>query len=672
MEILTKEQLKSRHPKIQYWFWDKPLLKSQAFKEQLDLLCEKSDFNTVILTERDGVNFWEEDMKPYFDKAIKLAHERGLKIMLQLWPRGHYHKTEVSLKDAVALATEREGVITNGKLTLNSLCTSVRWEEAAPSIHNKILKAYAFKKTGEGFHEENSLVDIAGKAVITENGKSTLTAEFNCPELEGYTVYMLTAHYYQCADMFSQKRKDEFKEIIDFYKDSGFDSVVLDEFKNLTINPPWVSDIFHDRFYGDSFKAYFEEKTGKDLDQVLFEMRYCPENKENVRMSAINIYFDIFRHSTKIVETFVADYTKKTFGKDAFDGLHNTYHNWLQNDEIWMTCCNWWEVPRNYAQTDEDICYPIRLGIACGCKESLIFDMYYHKDPQAFADKVMRDAAFGSRLHYHAMNDLYYGVDTGSAEFLDFIKPVEDKITLLNAFDPNGLPKMELLVVFGFPSLCNWYPDKEARSGFDINKKLVIEKRCIDLWNNGFFNALAPSDAIDDGRITRDADGKFDYCGHKFDKMLYLYPEYAKDKTIAALKNFATADNFAVIGSLTHDFDGNKVDGGFLEDSTLPDDADIAKEMSLTKNKYDGGCLLEDGSVVIADVGYSQKQEEKTVCFTVNGHSVNATYKGVFAIKLKDNGEIEKAACGDCALLEVNGEKIAIPHRPQDILICEK
>ena len=46
MRILTKEQLNSRHPKIQYWFWDKPLLESQAFKEQLDLLCEKSDFNT--------------------------------------------------------------------------------------------------------------------------------------------------------------------------------------------------------------------------------------------------------------------------------------------------------------------------------------------------------------------------------------------------------------------------------------------------------------------------------------------------------------------------------------------------------------------------------------------------------------------------------------------------
>lgn len=672
MRILTKEQLNSRHPKIQYWFWDKPLLESQAFKEQLDLLCEKSDFNTVILTERNGVNFWEESMKPYFDKAISLAHERGLKIMLQLWPKGHNHKTEVNISNAVAFATEREGVISTGELSLTSLCECVRRVQAAPPIANKILKVYAFKKIGEGFYDENSLTDITDKAIITENEENKLTAKFNCPELEGYTVYMLTAHYYQCADMFSELRIKEFKDIIDFYKDSGFDSIVLDEFKNLTINPPWVSDTFRDRFYGDSFKAYFGEKTGRDLDQVLFEMRYCPKGKENVRMSAINIYFDIFRHSTKIVETFVADYTKKNFGKDAFDGLHNTYHNWLQNDEIWMTCCNWWEVPRTYAQTDEDICYPVRLGIACGCKESLVFDMYYHKDPQAFADKVMRDAAFGSRLHYHAMNDLYYGVDTGSAEFLDFIKPVEDKITLLNAFDPAGLPKMELLVVFGFPSLCNWYPDEEARSGFDINKKLVLEKRCIDLWNSGFFNAMAPSDAVDDGRITKDADGKFDYCGHKFEKMLYLYPEYAKGETIAALKTFAGGDNFAVIGSLTRDFGGNEIDGSFLKACTLPDDADIAKEMKLTANDIEGGCRLEDGSVVLADVGFSQKQEEKTACFTVNGHAVNAVYKGVFAIKLTDNGKIEKAACGDCALLEVSGEKIAVPDKPQDILIFEK
>lgn len=672
MRILTKEQLNSRHPKIQYWFWDKPLLKSQAFKEQLDLLCEKSDFNTVILTERNGVNFWEESMKPYFDKAIKLAHERNLKIMLQLWPKGHNHRTEVDLKNAVAFATEREGVISTGELSLTSLCDCVRWVQAAPPIANRILKVYAFKKIGEGFYDENSLTDITHKAVITENEENKLTAKFNCPELEGYTVYMLTAHYYQCADMFSELRIKEFKDIIDFYKDSGFDSIVLDEFKNRTINPPWVSDTFRDRFYGDSFKKYFEEKTGKDLDQILFEMRYCPKGKENVRMSAINIYFDIFRHSTRVVETFVADYTKKTFGKDAFDGLHNTYHNWLQNDEIWMTCCNWWEVPRIYAQTDEDICYPVRLGIACGCKESIVYDMFYNKDPQTFADKVMRDAAFGSRLHYHAMNDLYYGVDTGSAEFLDFIKPVEDKITLLNAFDPAGLPKMELLVVFGFPSLCNWYPDEEARSGFDINKKLVLEKRCIDLWNGGFFNAMAPSDAVDDGRITKDADGKFDYCGHKFKKLLYLYPQYAKDKTILALKQFAAEDNFAVIGELTHGFTGEEVDGSFLSGRTLLEDADIAEEMKLTPNKIEGGCELEDGSVVIADTEFSREKKERTLEIEVSGHKVKASYKGVFAIKLDKGGKLQKAACGDCAFLQIDGEKIIETENPTDIFIIKE
>ena len=135
---------------------------------------------------------------------------------------------------------------------------------------------------------------------------------------------------------------------------------------------------------------------------------------------------------------------------------------------------------------------------------------------------------------------------------------------------------------------------------------------------------------------------------------------------------FAGGDNFAVIGSLTRDFGGNEIDGSFLKACTLPDDADIAKEMKLTANDIEGGCRLEDGSVVLADVEFSKKQEKKTACFTVNGHAVNAVYKGVFAIKLTDNGKIEKAACGDCALLEVSGEKIAVPDKPQDILIFEK
>ena len=400
MDILIRESLRSRHPKLQYWFWDRTLLDTDGFEAQLDTLCRYSDFNTVILTERDDLNFWDRAMKPFFEKAIRLAHQRDLKIILQLWPKGFRNPTCVKKEEAVALAVESEGVIRNGTLTLTSTCTSVRTPAITTPITNELIQAYAFRKTADGFYKDGSLRDITDIAIIQENHDDHMTVRFDCAELESYTVYMTVAHYYQYPDLFGPKLIEDFREIIDFYKDSGFDSFVLDEFKNLTIQGPWSNYQFRDRYYGDHFKRYFRNQTDKNLNQILFDMRYCPENQDNIRITAINLYFDIFRHSTKMFETFMVEYTREAMGEDAFVGLHNTFHNWLHDDEIWQTCCNWWEVPRTYAQTDEDIIFPIRMGIACQCKEPIVYDMYYHKDPQMFADKVMRDAAFGGRLHY--------------------------------------------------------------------------------------------------------------------------------------------------------------------------------------------------------------------------------------------------------------------------------
>ncbi len=679
MNLLTRDQLQSRHPKLQYWFWDKDLLEADGIEAQLDTLCKNSDFDTVLLTQRRGVYFWDKSMKPYFEKAVRLAHDRGLKIILQLWPKGFFHSTTVKKEEAVALAVESEGVITNGTLTLENVCTSVKVYEGgvvkAPStlpITNELIKAYAFRKTADGFYKEGTLQDITDRAVIEDNHDANMTVRFDCADLEGYTVYMTVAHYYHYPDLFGPGMVNDFRDIIEYYKDLGFDSFVLDEFKNFCIRGPWDDYKFRDRVYGDHFREYFRANTGQDLDRVLFDMRYCPEHRDGVRIAAINLYFDIFRHSTKMFEAFMADYTRQVVGEDAFIGLHNTFHNWLHDDEIWTTCVNWWEVPRTYAQTDEDIVVPIRMGIACQCKESLMYDMYYHKDPQKFADKVMRDAAFGCRLHYHAMNDGFYGVNTGSEEFLKFIMPLEEKITLLNCFDPAGLPKMELLVVFGFPRFCNWYPDESIRGNYDINIGINVERRCRALWNEGYLNALAPSDAIDDGRITLDADGNYDYCGHKFRKLLYLYPQYAKPQAIAALTKFAAHGNLAVIGELTHDFNGEEVNAEFLKPYQIGEDADIAAVLKLTKNRIEGGYELEDGSVVLSDIGYATERKERSDQLCVAGHTVDVTYQGVFAVKLNDSGKIEKAVCGDCRFLALDGETLVDTDTPQDIWLSQE
>ncbi len=662
----------SRHPKIQYWFWDKELVETKTYLRQLDVLVENSDFNTVMITERDGLNFYDKELLAQFAEVVSYAHAKGLKIYLQLWTNGQTNPVKVNKKDAVAYVSEREGVLIDGRLSLTHSCTHVRNLNFNPHIENCLVGAYAFKKLKNGVYEPNTLIDITAKAVV-ESEKDVCSLSFNLPDLEGYTVYAMVAHYYSYADLFGERMISDFCDAMDFYRSAGFDGFVLDEMKNVPVVPSWLNSTPCERCYGDHFKSYFYEQTGEDLDKILFEMRYCANGYDKSRIKAINLYFDIFRHSTKRVEKLVAEYNTKHFGSDAFFGLHNTYHNSLQSDEMYTTGCNWWEVPRKYGQTDEDITFPVRMVIACQTTENLCIDMFYNKSEDAFVEKAMRDAPFGCRTHYHAMNDSFYGVNTGTEEFLSLIRPYERKISLLNAFDPPALPKMELLVVFGFPALCNWYPDEQNKTDYDLNGALNIEKRVDGLWKAGYFNALAPSDAIDDGRIVLDANGLFDYCGHKFEKMLYLYPQYAKASTINKLKSFISENAFVrIIGGIDRDFSGNTVDNKLFESVTVEETSDIPSCLCLSPNPITNGCVLADGTVIVSSLDSIKNDESEVIALEVNGHVFEVEFKGVFAIKADGSGKISRLACGDCKSLKRDGKELFAFDIARDILISEK
>lgn len=670
-KLIFHDCCSSRHPKIQYWFWDKELVEKKDFSHQLDLLAEYSDFNTVIITERDGINLYEKNLLPAFSEVVSYAHAKGLKIYLQLWPNGQAHPIKVDKGDAIAYISEHEGAVTNGTVSFTHACTHISNKEVNPHIANCLISAHAFQKMQDGVYAPNTCLDVTQRAIVRNEGE-TCSVSFSLPELEGYTVYTMVAHYYSYADLFAERMIDDFRDVMDYYRSAGFDGFVLDEMRNLATIPPWRNSTPCERSYGDHFKRYFHEKTGKSLDKTLFEMRYCAKDDEQAKIKAINLYFDLYRHSARRAEDFVAAYNIKHFGDSAFLGLHNTFHNSLHSDEIFMTGCNWWEVPRKYAQTDEDIAFPVRMGLACQAEESLCIDMYYDTTEAAFAEKVMRDAPFGCRTHYHAMNDNRYGINTGTKEFLTNIRAYEQKITLLNAFDPAALPKMELLVVFGFPALCNWYPHKENKTNYELNGALDIQKRANRLWNAGYLNALAPSDAIDDGRITLDADGRFDYCGHKFEKLLYLYPQYAKPVTVEKLRSFLKQNaDLRILGRIDRDFFGAAVDSRDFEAVTLEETADIPASLQLSANPIENGCVLADGTVVISSYDSVKNNASENISLEINGHVFEAEYQGVFAVKADESGKIVKIACGGCKSLRRDGRTLFADEAGQDILVSE-
>lgn len=670
MLIKGKDIPKSRHPHIIYWFWGDGILENEKYLRDIDIVSNDGTFNTMVLSARDGMDFWLSSLYPFFEKAVAYAHEKGIKIVLQLWPKGFlsHIDEDISLEEMSAVVNEGECTVKNGKAYYIDDVKHTRYPEYCPPEVTKLTKAYAFRKLSDGVYMPQTLIDVTDRAVITKCNESHIEISFDLPEYEEYTVYVMTAHYHRAGDLHSPYYIRSYREFIDRYSDIPFDGIVLDEFKNLPLLD--FKSTIRERYYGMCFKENFEKETGFDLDETMFEMRYSSKGDNQSRPAAINRYFDFLRRSTTAVERFVAEYTCEIFGQESFLGVHNTFHNSLNNDEIYATGCNWWNLPRRYAQTDEDISYPVRMGIACNCPETIIYDMYYHTNSEAFYEKAMRDAKYGCRIHYHAMNDYCYGVDVGSPSFLQSIHEIEQKIDLLNLFD-TVLPEMDILVVFGFPALTNWYPDESARSDFDLNQKINIMQRVDALWNNGYLNALVPDDEIVEGRIVLNDDNTFSYGGHKFRSLLYLYPQYGKRSAISWLIDAIKVGAMVkIIGNIDTDFDGNTIDDkicNLLASVSLSENEDIGKSLGVKPNKLVNGCFLSDGSVVFSDVLSILTHSPAHFSVPIKGHLWEGEYEGIVAIRADCDGNLERMVCGNCHWLTCDGKKLFSSHSGEDI-----
>lgn len=640
-----------KHPQILYWFWDEDTMKDGQYLKDIERICEKSTFDLIFFTARGQLNFYRdrEILKDAFSEVAEYAHKRGRKVGLQLW-RDHSKVTE---QNAISLIVEKEMKLDpSGK----ARCVVEKTGERGIAVlSSRLFSAYVMEKTGPGFYRKDSLEDITSRCTQKQVRPGILEV---CTDLgeryAGKTVYFLAAHAYKSPDLFTTYYEESFSQILDCYSGVPFDGIGLDEFKSMNITH--IVEIFkkgvkfRQRLYGPGFAQRFEEQTGQPLEQCILEMRYVPEGMPEKRIAAINQYFDVLKENVVLIENFVADEARKRYGDDIFIGLHNTYHNSLSNDEIWQTGCMWWDLPREYGQTDEDISYPVRMGISCSYPQPIVYDMFYsHTDADCIYEKAIRDARYGVRIHYHAYHDVRENrFDLADSAFLENIRKIENRIQLLNYLDLPR-PQMDLLIVFGRPALANWYPHEEFRNDFDINGSLFIQEKCNALWNAGVVCALVPSTKIDQGILTLSPQGEICYNGHKFRQLLFIGPEYSKPETLQFLLECAKKNPVFIDGTATRDFYGNSCEDMFAEicryADSHPFDVSYLLAHGIRKNALPDGAVLEDGTVVLTDCRSALDGEAQPFLISMDGHTFSGKYRGVLAIH-SSAGVLKQFACG--------------------------
>jgi hypothetical protein len=682
----------ARHPQLVYWFWLPNTVTEKQYLRDVEQMAKNSSFTMAIATSREPlgpggerVDFYDfERMHEPFAQTVRAAHQHNLKIGIQVWEFGASTRAydplmlalpNLPIEKSLALITEGEVVLDAQGLAQYSV-TSTEGRDREP-FHSEVLKVFAMQKTGDGVYVEKSLADITSRAKAIQAQAASLSLQIDASaEFAGHTAYVMAAHYYDYPDLFNEFMPNWFRGFFNHYADIPFDGTALDEFGYMMLKPKREHP-FRGRFYGHAFAQEYKRRTGTALERALFDMRFAPEGKPEVRARAINSYFDVMRDGPLRVEQAFYKMSKEIFGPKSFAGIHNTYHNTFKTDDLWRVGFNWWSVPREYGQSDENWPMPKRMGLIMAHPEPVTFDQYYGGDLDRFLEKAFREARFGGRTHYLAWNDIRNGrinmneaVDGGKYAPID---AVEQKIRLLNQFDP-APPRLPVLVVFGMPALINWFPDASARSDWDINGKLDLDEKAQAIWDAGYPCALLPSDFIDSGMIAVDARGNPLVNGHRFDCTVFLYPQYAKEATLQFLELLvARGGKLMLEGDATNGFAGEDIAARFqsiAQRATVRGfDVQRLDSLGAKANTLPSGAWMEDGAAVFTDFESWQANQAKPFTATMAGHDFSGSYIGVCALKVDAAGEVEKFACGGFTELQRDGRTVFHLQHPADVVI---
>ncbi len=272
-------------------------------------------------------------------------------------------------------------------------------------VKTALLRVYAFRKTAPGEYEAATLADVTDRVKSQSPNPGTLTVSLALgPQFAGYTAFVLATNWYDAIDSFQSSFHDLVHKSIDQYRDVPLDGTALDEFGYIRI-PMTPTTPWRGHFSGNAFAAGFQKSAGMSLPQALLDTRYAPASHPEVRIRAIDEYWDFFRQGPLLVENEFFNYSRHVFGAKTFAGIHDTFHNHLVNDEPWATGINWWNIPRQYGMSDEDLSLPLRMGLLVAHPANIMYDQFYGRDIHRIDVKAMNYARYDARLHYPGYHD---------------------------------------------------------------------------------------------------------------------------------------------------------------------------------------------------------------------------------------------------------------------------
>ncbi|MCK3683466.1 hypothetical protein [Maribellus sp. YY47] len=683
-------------PVIGAWFWGENDFTADGYKASVDMFESYSCYDLLAVgIRRSGHDITDIDVHNQVKRAAEYAHEKGLKLALELDPRIARHKFQAMYPDELQQSLWLQEVPLSENEAVSTIVKSIDLSDHMTgnkvpyvSLSGALLRVYSYTKTSDGI-DPNTLQDISDECKITVSTKDSLVVKL--PAKHGYKelracVMVTFTHLY--PDVFAPHLIEFTRNIIDAYADVPLAGGMRDEWGFPPSTPADRMAGGNHFWYSNHYAEAYAKKTGgRELLADCLLMYAGIKGKEAERYGVINAYMELNRERNIELENDFYENIKKVFGPDAAVVTHPTWFPYPNKLEAKKNGLYWWAAKRDWAQTDEVTPFAARTAVAKKWGSPVWYNQYYGTQREAYEDELWSSVLAGGRINYHP---LYPSDKSRQEKYTELLKGElmqgESRVRLLNFISESPL-NCPVAVVFGHPSAMNWAGPYAEDLGMTLINRL---------WSEGIPADLIPTSEIENESMQIDEDGWITYGSQRYAAVVLYHPEFEKNSTSTFFQEASTGQtNLFRIGNWTRDFNGQLFDGNAALPSTMKiseNIEDLIKKVQkiLKKQKIElqtpasrllsgfgyasntpptqGFCRLIDGTLIqVAAINHPSGDPIESK-MKVGKYEVVFNALGVAAVRLDDNGQLEALAAGGLTFFKTGNLSIRL-DKPVDLAI---
>lgn len=673
------------YPQILYWKWNDELLDERVLVEKANDIMKRSSFRDIAIAPhsmtKPEASFFEPKMQELVRKANEIFTANGRRVIFdvdmrhpleygaffakapdkfvyqaRLYQLDLDENGEAEIKVAQVDHTKRKGL--NHLFGLSKV----------GSLDAKIAGAWAFNALEGLYFEPETVVELKPCSTLETRGEELYWVVRAGKEQAGKRAIAYVQHKMPGPDRLTDEYLQCQMELIETLRDIPLYGITTDEWGIPQIIENSVTPSL---YMTDMTKQLYAEHCGRDLYEDLLYFHYSPVGDRGLSILVVNKYIETIRARVTLGDHMIYDKIKEVFGKDAFVGFHPTWYcaPYGFAMETMHNGMDWWQVKRDFSQTDERVMMPIRLAMARGASEPVWYNMWYSQrtlDIRTYYAETWINARFGGRTDYLGYECYEPGVvytfrQPGRLEMLSLM---DESVIKLNDFQ-KALPDSRVLMLFGMEAFTNWQVYDHGVTYVSPNMK---GHRDTLLLAGGIFAEnvlldLVPSSEVDRGTL-RIEDGKIKYFNHDYDAIVVAYPNGMTEKALNFVKDCAKlTKNIVGVGSCEYRNDGTRCDYAFDDVATVfgnkPDPKEVAKallDMGVKANMTANSCTFEDGSVIVTTDGKLNLFNPLETEFELDGHKI--VFKGCDYLAIRiENGKPD-FRFGEADVLTMDGESL--------------